>query len=144
MNVFIVGSALETAMALDNRRLIKQIIEAQVMLDAIKGKAAWKNHPCVLQYRAYARWLQCYTYCLMHYKDANLGSAVKASKYCEMMKPPFHTQEFFDQMKRRLYTKDKLHYSQWAELGTSEINWYFVNGEWRYYKNGKRVNERQD
>lgn len=142
MNVFIVGSPLETAMALDNRRLMKQIIEAQVMLDAIRGKAAWKNHPCTLQYREHARWLQCYTYCLMHYKDANLGSAVKASKYCEMMKPPFHTEEFFNQMKRRLYTKDSNHYKQWADLGTSEENWYWSPSEEKIikYVNGKRQN----
>lgn len=142
MNVFIVGSPLETAMALDSRRLMKQIIEAQVMLDAIRGKAAWKNHPCTLQYREHARWLQCYTYCLMHYKDANLGSAVKASKYCEMMKPPFHTEEFFNQMKRRLYTKDSNHYKQWADLGTSEENWYWSPSEEKIikYVNGKRQN----
>lgn len=54
-------------------------------------------------------------------------------------RPPFHTQEYFDQMKRRLYTKDPVHYAQWASLGTSEDNWYFVDGEWRIYNNGKRV-----
>lgn len=42
-------------------------------------------------------------------------------------------------MKRRLYTKDQEHYKQWAHLGTSEENWYFVDGEWRKYVNGERV-----
>lgn len=141
MNVFIVGSPLETAMALDNRRLIKQILECQQILDAIRGKAAWRNHPCTNQYREHTRWLQCYMYCLSHYKSANLGSAVKASEYCEMMKPPFHTEEFFNQMKRRLYTKDKVHYSQWAHFGESQENWYWSPSEQKIikYVNGKRV-----
>ena len=46
--------------------------------------------------------------------------------------------EYYDQMKRRLYTKDKSWYSQWAHLGESVENWYFVDGEWRKYVNGKR------
>jgi hypothetical protein len=37
MQVFIVGSPLETAKALDNRRLNKQIIECQQILDALNG-----------------------------------------------------------------------------------------------------------
>lgn len=42
-------------------------------------------------------------------------------------------------MKRRLYTKDKLFYKQWEDLGESDINWYFVDNEWKYYKNGKKI-----
>lgn len=53
MQVFIVGSPLETAMALDSARLRKQIIETQQILDALNGAKAWSNHPCVLQYKGY-------------------------------------------------------------------------------------------
>lgn len=42
-------------------------------------------------------------------------------------------------MKRRLYTKDNNHYKQWADLGESEENWYFVDGEWVKYRNGKKI-----
>jgi hypothetical protein len=42
-------------------------------------------------------------------------------------------------MKRRLYTKNPEHYAQWAHLGKSEENWYFVDGVWRKYVNGKRI-----
>lgn len=28
---------------------------------------------------------------------------------------------------------------QWAYLGESEQNYYFVDGEWRKYINGKRI-----
>lgn len=139
MQVFIIGTPLETAQCLDTKRLNRQIQEAKVILDTLNGKAAWENHPCTIQYREHTRWLQCYLYCLKHYKSANLGSAVKASEYCEMMKPSFHTEEYFDQMKRRLYTKMPEHYNQWEHLGESDVNWYFVDGEWRYYRNGKRI-----
>jgi hypothetical protein len=44
-----------------------------------------------------------------------------------------------NKMKRRLYSKDNEHYKQWAYLGESEVNWYFVDGEWRKYINGKRI-----
>jgi hypothetical protein len=58
----------------------------------------------------------------------------------EEYQPLFHTEKYFSQMKRRLYTKDNNYYAQWAHLGTSEDNWYFVEGEWRIYRNGKRIN----
>ena len=54
-------------------------------------------------------------------------------------RPEFHTQEYFDQMKRRLYTKDPQHYAGWAQLGTSDVNWYYVDGAWKCYKNGKLI-----
>ena len=42
-------------------------------------------------------------------------------------------------MKKRLYTKAPEHYKQWESFGKSEENWYFVDGEWRIYENGKRI-----
>ena len=141
MNVFIVGSPFETAMALDSRRLNKQIIECQQILDALNGKKAWSNHPCTLQYAGHERWLMNYMSCLLRYRSGEIERAATSSEWCDLDRPPFHTEEFFTQMKRRLYTKDKNHYAEWAHLGTSEVNHYFVDGEWRYYKNGKRVNE---
>lgn len=144
MNVFIVGSPLETAKVLDKRRLNKQIIECQQILDALSGKSAWSNHPCTLQYKEHQLWLYDYMRCLISYRDGNTTPAELFSGACDCIRPLFHTQEFFTQMKRRLYTKNPEHYAQWADLGTSEVNWYFVDGEWRYYKNGKRVNEKQD
>ena len=140
MQVFIVGSPLVTAMALDKRRLNKQIIECRQILDALNGAKAWSNHPCVLQYRGYEKWLMNYMGCLIRYQAGQPTMAKTSSQWCKIHgTPPFHTQEYFDQMKRRLYTKDPVHYAQWAHLGESEDNWYFVDGEWRKYKNGKRI-----
>lgn len=139
MQVFIVGSPLETAQALDARRLQKQILETKQILDAINGKKAWRNHPCVLQYKEHKAWLIWYIYCLMCYKRGWLNDARHQSSLADSIRPDFHTEEYFDQMKRRLYTKMPEHYNQWAHLGESDVNWYFVDGEWRYYRDGKRI-----
>lgn len=149
MQVFIVGSPLETAMALDKRRLNKQIIECGQILDALKGAKAWRNHPCVLQYRGYEKWLTAYLNALIHYRryavglrDANyLGAASIQDIVAKDLTPPFHTKEYYDQMKRRLYTKDPEHYKQWAHLGISDENWYWSNelNKFIKYKNGKRI-----
>ena len=140
MQVFIVGTPFETARALDKRRLNKQIIECQQILDALNGAKAWSNHPCVLQYRGHEEWLKLYKYILEAYRYPH-ASAVYYDLVADKCRPPFHTQEYFDQMKRRLYAKDPIHYAQWADLGTSEENWYFVDGEWRIYRNGKRIKQ---
>lgn len=149
MQVFIVGSPLETAMALDNRRLNKQIIECKQILDALNGAKAWSNHPCVLQYRGHEEWLLHYQWCLESYYrgvtngtlDLEYYDARDESRVCEAYKPTFHTQEYFDQMKRRLYSKDKEYYEQWAHLGESEENWYWSQKENNFikYRNGKRI-----
>lgn len=139
MQVFIVGSPLETAKALDKLRLNKQIIECKQILDALKGRKAWSNHPCVLQYKSKEGydWLLDYLYCLKCYKEGLYKLAREFSD--QAFKPNFHTEEYYNQMKRRLYTKNKENYSQWAYLGESEENWYFVDGKWRKYINGKRI-----
>lgn len=147
MQVFIIGTPFETAIALSRRHLNNQINEASIILDALNGKTTWSNHPCVLQYRGYEEWLQSYKECLEECQegksddspDGGFYGMRDASRHCEVCKPSFHTQEYYDQMKRRLYTKDKEHYKQWAYLGESQENWYFVDGKWRKYVNGKRI-----
>jgi hypothetical protein len=126
-------------MALDSKRLRKQIIECGQILDALNGTKAWSNHPCVLQYKANIGWLRAYKVCLNAYINGYYNEASKVSEYATRITPDWHTQEYYDQMKRRLYTKDPEHYKQWAALGESQENWYFVDGEWRKYVNGKRV-----
>ena len=139
MQVFIIGSPLETAMSLSPRHLNNQIQETKVILDALNGAKAWSNHPCTLQYKGHTIWLYDYMRCLKSYMSGDTFSAEMFSGACDCIRPSFHTQEYFDQMKRRLYTKDKEYYEQWAHLGQSEDNWYFVDGQWRIYRNGKRI-----
>lgn len=141
MQVFIIGTPLETAKAMagDTRRYNKQIIEVGQILDALNGKTAWSNHPCVLQYREHQQWLYEYLQCLKEFALGRVYTPQEYSKFADKYRPSFHTQEYYDQMKRRLYTKDPEHYKQWAHLGESQENWYFVDGSWRKYVNSKRV-----
>lgn len=140
MQVFIIGTPLETAIALDRGRLNKQIIECKQILDALNGAKAWSNHPCVLQYRGHEMWLEHYRDCLMFYARGEYKLAQIESYYAEdLHRPYWHNDAYYLQMKRRLYTKDPEHYKQWADLGKSDENYYYVDGQWRIYKNGKRV-----
>lgn len=141
MQVFVVGSPLETAMALDKARLRKQIIECHQILAAIHGEGkGWFHHPVVLMYSEpnSVRWLQMYADILEGYLDGSTGLEM-LNREAKLITPAFHTPEFIKQMKRRLYTKNPEHYKQWAHLGESNENWYFVNGEFVKYVNGKRI-----
>lgn len=146
MQIFIIGSPLETAKALDKKRLNKQIIEAKQIIMALNGETkAWANHPVVKMYEdpGPLLWLRGYLKILENYKEGR-GFLLKfLNKLIHSIRPDFQTQEYFDQMKRRLYTKDNAHYAQWAHLGISEVNWYWSPKEnkWIYYKNKKKTNE---
>ena len=149
MQVFIIGTPYETAVALDKRRLNKQIIELGQIIDAINArihtrkKVAWINHPVTKMYQDHVEWLYNYGEVLdlvrLGHTWDNSYLLQNTNSEAMLKKPYFHCQEFFDQMKRRLYTKDKQYYSQWSSLGESNINWYFVDGEWIKYENGKRI-----
>ena len=143
MQVFVVGSPLETAKALDKARLRKQVIECHQILAAIHGEGkGWLHHPVVLMYSEpnSVRWLQMYADILEGYLDDSTGLE-RANREAKAIAPAFHTAEYLDQMKRRLYTKNPVYYKQWASLGESDENWYFVKGEWIKYVNGKRIKE---
>ena len=141
MQVFIVGSAYETAKALDTRRLNRQISEAKTILAALKGAKAWNHHPCVLQYKGHERWLNNYLSCLMRYQAGKIAGAKVSSLWCKLCTPPFHTEEFLENMKKRLYTKAPHLYSQWSYLGTSDENWYWspIEKQFIRYRNGVRL-----
>lgn len=141
MQVFVVGSPLETAMALSRKHLRNQINEAHVILAAIHGEGkGWIHHPVVLMYSEpnSVRWLQMYADILEGYLDGSM-SLQMADREAKAITPAFHTPEFIKQMKRRLYTKAPQHYKQWAELGTSEDNFYWspTRRAWLMYRNGK-------
>ena len=145
MQVLFIGRPFETEQALDKRRLNKQIIECRQILKAIKGESkAWVNHPCVKMYRSHERWLCKYQFSLEYYRTGRSNSARRWSEDADFIRPHFQNETFFSQMKRRLYTKDNVYYSQWANLGESDVNWYYVDGEWLYYRNGKRISLPQE
>ena len=140
MQVFIIGTPLETAISLDSKRLHKQILEARQIIKTISGQSeSWKNHPCVLQYRDHLLWLNHYCNCLENYRDGDISEARLFDIWAEELKPSFHNIEYFNQMKRRLYTKNPDFYVTWSDLGKSDENWYFVDGVMRCYILGKRI-----
>ena len=142
MQVFIVGTPYETAEALDVRRINKQIIENKQIMDAILGAGkGWFNHPVVKSYKNHFHWLYYYNLCFFWYSRGDKPMAKKMSEQAMAFKPNFHTQEYFNQMKRRLFEKDEEYYKQWSYLGKSLDNWYFVDGEWVKYRNGKKIIE---
>lgn len=140
-----------TAMCLDGRRLNKQLIECRQILDAIDGKGkGWFNHPVVKTYKPYIQWLCYYMQCLecyMHYIKISdmrervswLNQSIICSKQADIIRPPFLTEDFCNQHKRRLFTKNPEHYREFAEYGTSDENWYYVDGKIVKYINGKRI-----
>lgn len=141
MQVFVPYSApIDVARCLDPKRLNKQIIECQQILDAIDGKSdAWKNHPVTKMYYPYRNWLEHYLNTLANFKEGDLGHAEWWNKHANYIRPAFLTDEFCDQHKRRLYTKAPSLYPQFEEYGTTEENWYFLDGEVVKYVKGKRV-----
>lgn len=143
MQVFIVGTPYETAEALDIRRLNKQMIENQQIMDANLGDGTgwWHNHPVVKSYKKHFQYLYRYHLCLFWYKRGNKPMARKMSEQAMAFKPNFHTEEYFTQMKRRLFEKDEEYYKQWSYLGKSLDNWYWSDDENKFikYVDGKRI-----
>jgi hypothetical protein len=130
----------ETAKCLDPKRLSKQIIECGQILDAIDGTGkGWFNHPIVKMYEDHYVWVLKYKEVLELFRKRVYDVAAIISAEALGITPYFITDDYCDQMKRRLYTKDPEHYAQFAGYGMSYVNWYFVDGEWVKYKNGKRV-----
>ena len=145
MQVFVVGSPLETAMALDPKRLRSQIREAHIILSAIHGEGkGWLHHPVVLMYSEpnSVRWLSMYADILEGYLDGSTGLE-KADREAKTITPKFHTPTFVENMKRRLYTKNPEHYKDWAEYGESDCNWYWspTQQKWLVYREGKLIKE---
>lgn len=139
------------AMWADQKRYNKQIIECKQIMAAIDGAKAWRNHPICLMYKEHKERLRFYLWCFEAYrnsmksdnytdKDGFMMEAEYFSNRANAVKPSFLTDEFCDQHKRRLYTKSPELYPQFAKYGTSDINFYYVNGKLLKYKDGKRIN----
>ena len=135
------------AMYNDKFRYNKQSIEIVQIIRSIDGAKAWRNHPVCLMYKEHKDWLICYANCFTSYRDYMntkdikfLNQAVIWSKNAELCEPKFLSlDELILQHRRRLYSKSPDKYRQFAEYGTSDINYYVVDGELLKYVNGKRI-----
>lgn len=136
MQVFLpYKDTFKTAIVLDNRRLNKQIIEINQILNAIYGHSnGWKNHPVTKMYSNNTLFLEYFIEVLKNIKDKKNDIAKEYSKLANNNLPVFITQEYCDNFKKRLYTKDSIFYAFFQIYGKSYENWYFVNNEWKIYK----------
>lgn len=139
MQVFVpYSSPIEVAKCLDRKRLYKQVLECRQILNAISGiSKAWANHPVVKMYSKHKMWLYYYMNCLACFCYG--GPSQYWSDLADMYKPFFLTEEFQVQHRRRLYTKSLELYPQFAKYGTSEENWYYVDGKLVRYIKGKMI-----
>lgn len=135
-------SPLETACCLDKRRLNKQVIECKQILNALAGNSkAWLNHPVTQMYKNHTLWLEYYMLCLQSYFKGDLNMAEKYNNIAILKTPYFISEGYCVHMRKRLYTKDKLYYNMFSQYGESDINGYFVENKWKFYKNGKILNK---
>ena len=141
MQVFVpYPSPIDVAKCLDPKRLRKQIIECDQILNVIIGESkAWSNHPVVKMYKPHIQFLAAYVDTLWSFEQNCLYLTEGLSEFADSYRPPFLTESFCDQHKRRLYTKAPTLYPQFAEYGMSYENWYVVDGEIVKYINGKRI-----
>lgn len=141
MQIFLIDkSPIETAKILDRKRLNKQVLECDWMITATDGSRVTK-HPIYKMYKDHMQWVIYYRNCLRDYRDGDMELAEKWSMLADKITPEFLCQEYFDNFKKRLYTKDPEFYSQFgSEYGKTENNWYYFDGAWHLYQNGKRIN----
>ena len=138
MTIFIIGSVEDTADELDYKRFNKQIIECKWIIDMAEGRMKESNHPAYLMYKDHIEWVKLYRDAFIAYREKDYPLCTLLSLRAEKIKPPFICPELCENFKRRLYEKDPAHYADWAHLGASAVNYYYVDGQWLRYENGKK------
>lgn len=133
MQIFIIGTPLETAILLDNKRFHRQLSEAKIILNAIYGENGWKG-PLIDMYRNNIEWLKLYINIFEAVKSNNLNLAKTLDKQAFNITPIFQTQEYIINMRRRLYSKDPIYYNCYSRYGKSDFNMYWVNEGWKIIK----------
>ena len=145
MQIFLISEKpIDTAMALDPKRLNKQILECDWIINGWKNQTKSTNHPIAKMYKDHLEWVELYKNCLKSWRENRPTEAAKYSVLAERLTPNFLCQDYYDNFKRRLYTKDQKFYKQFEEYGTTYENWYYLDGVWKIYVNGKCVGEKQE
>ena len=144
MTIFILGTPFETAQMLDPKRLNKQFLECDWIINMATGQTKPSNHPAYLMYKDHIAWVKLYKGCLEVYREyKKTGSEITReqskmlSELSEEVKPEFLCQALYNNFKKRLYTKDPLFYKEFAEYGTTEANYYYVDNQWIKYENNR-------
>ena len=142
MQIFLVSEKpLETARILDIKRFNKQILECDWIINGWTVLNSTIRHPIAKMYKNNLDFVEYYRDCLKAYRNANLDEAEWFSDLAESVLPEFlkDQQWYFDNFKSRLYTKNPNIYSCYSKFGNSEVNYYFIDGKWKPYKNGKEI-----
>lgn len=90
MNIFLPypNSIIDSVKSLDDKRLIKQILECKQIYDVAIGKSsAYSNHPIVKHYVKYREFIIHYGYHACQEYEYRFG---KRHKYYEVFKKKFH------------------------------------------------------
>lgn len=130
---------INVAKCLDKRRLHKQIVECKQIIKTITGESeAWKNHPIVKMYSNDLEFVKMYLGVLEKYWEDNekiTKNLAILNEAARIKLPSFINNEYLATMKGRLYVKDPVHYADFAHYESfGHQNMYFVDGEWKYYK----------
>ena len=143
MQIFLISEKpIDTAMTLDPKRLNKQVLECDWIINGWQNNTRASKHPIAKMYKEHLEWVELYKNCLKAWRDKCSDDAHRYSDEAFKINPPFLCQEYFDNFKKRLYTKDPNFYKQFEQYGTTDENWYFFDGVWKIYVNGKCVGEK--
>ena len=103
MTIFIIDSPIYTALHLDSRRLNKQILECQWMINMKEEKTKPSNHPAYLMYKDNIDWVKLYQKCLIEYRNYKktndievYNNALKYSNQADKIKPYFMCQSLYE------------------------------------------------
>jgi hypothetical protein len=127
--------------ALDNKRLGKQRIEAQMILDYLEGNRndRWKNHPAIEMWKGYNEALKFYINCCIDEwtrrkkKDgAPFKNTMKIHEIdFEKLKYPwwFDKEKFHASHRSNLLRKDYAFYSKYAWQESTDLLYIWPKGE---------------
>ena len=138
MTIFIIDNPITTASILDKKRFNKQIIECQWMINMAEGRTKESHHPAYLMYKDHIEWVKLYKKCFEEYRKNNFDEAKRYSEEAGKIRPAFLTPKLYNNFKKRLYEKDPEYYKLFEHHGKTKANYYYVNGQWLKYEDGKK------
>lgn len=126
---------IKVAECLDNKRLNKQIIECNWILEAKDKNTRSQYHPIYKMYKDNLDFIKHYCNCLDFFRKGYYNDSVNFSKMALNVIPDFlkDAEWYFDNFKSRLYTKDPIFYYYFENYGKSYNNYYFVDNNWKKY-----------
>jgi hypothetical protein len=90
MQLLILGNPMETASALDQKRLDKQIMVCDRIIKDLKAGKASKS---LIAFQGHLWWLQLFCNALVYYRSGMLQEAAEMSYFAERYKPAFVTDD---------------------------------------------------